>query len=89
MAARVVRHRGAKLAGQFAGALAHALGEHGGRLDGDRVVAPPLSETVWRTIVEAACVPIVSVAGRAFVDRTIAAAERAVLERDPDTGADL
>jgi len=41
-------------------------------------VAPELSESTWRIVVEAACAPITAVAGRAFVDRTIAAADRDV-----------
>jgi hypothetical protein len=82
VATRVVRHRGAKLAAQFTAALGRALEEHGGRIDGDRIVAPPLPESTWRGIVEAGCAPITAVAGRAFVDRTIAAAERAVLDAD-------
>jgi hypothetical protein len=77
-AARVVRHRGPKLAAKFTTALEHALEPHGGRIEGTRVVAPPLSESTWREVVEAGCAPVTAVAGRAFVDRTIAAAERAV-----------
>lgn len=76
--ARVVRHRGPRLAEQFAAALDRALEPHGGRVEGDRVVAPPLPESAWRGVVEAGCVPVVAVAGRAFVERTIAAAERTV-----------
>jgi hypothetical protein len=86
MAVRVVKHRGPKLAGQFTAALERALAEHGGRIDGDEIVAPALSETTWRAIVEAACAPIVAVAGRAFVDRTIAAVERAVTETESHLG---
>lgn len=81
---RVVRHRGPRLAALYTSALAKALAEHGGRMERDRIVAPPLSESTWRVIVEAACAPIVSIAGRAFTDRTIAAAERAV--RDSHAG---
>jgi hypothetical protein len=76
--ARVVRHRGPRLAEQFAAALDRALEPYGGRIEGGRVVAPPLPESAWRGIVEAGCVPVVAVAGRAFVERTIAAAERVV-----------
>jgi hypothetical protein len=86
MAARVVRHRGPKLAAQFAAALGKTLADHGGRIDGDEIFAPPLPESTWRAIVEAGCAPIVAVAGRAFVDRTIAAAERAVLDTETHLG---
>ncbi len=78
VAARVARHRGPRLAALFTSALAKALTEHGGTVEGDRIAAPPLPESTWRVIVETACAPIVSIAGRAFTDRTIAAAERAV-----------
>jgi hypothetical protein len=87
MAARIVRHRGPKLAAQFAAALGKTLAEHGGRIDGDEIIAPALPESTWRAIVEAGCAPIVAVAGRAFVDRTIAAAERAVLDTETHLGA--
>ncbi|MDR7419660.1 MAG: hypothetical protein QN178_12205 [Armatimonadota bacterium] len=88
MSTRIVRHRGPKLAAQFSAALQKALAEHGGRVQGDAVIAPPLPESTWRVVVEAACAPVVAVAGRAFVDRTIAAAERAVLEARGSQGAD-
>ena len=78
VAERVARHRGPKLAARFTAALDAALAAHGGRLEGGRVVAPELSESTWRIVVEAACAPITAVAGRAFVDRTIAAADRDV-----------
>jgi hypothetical protein len=78
VAERVDRHRGPKLAARFAAALDAALAAHGGRLEGGRIVAPELSESTWRIVVEAACAPITAVAGRAFVDRTIAAADREV-----------
>ncbi len=78
VAERVERHRGPKLAARFAAALDAALAAHGGRLEGGRIVAPELSESTWRIVVEAACAPITAVAGRAFVDRTIAAADREV-----------
>jgi hypothetical protein len=87
MMARVVRHRGPKLGAQFSAALEKALAEHGGRVEGDWVIAPPLPESVWRVVVDAGCAPIVAVAGRAFVDRTITSAERAVLETDRSSGA--
>ena len=76
VAERVARHRGQRLAQRFTSTLAAALAPHGGRVDGSRVYAPPISEAAWRVIVETACEPIIAVAGRAFVDRTIAAAER-------------
>lgn len=75
--ARIARHRGPKLAAQFTAALTEALREHGGSADGGHIVAPPLSEAAWRDVAEAACAPVAAVAGRAFVDRTIAAAEHA------------
>jgi hypothetical protein len=78
VAERVARHRGAKLAARFTTALEAALAAQGGRLEGGRIIAPGLSESTWRIVVEAACAPITAVAGRAFVDRTIAAAEREV-----------
>lgn len=83
--ARVARHRGPRLAAQFTGALDRALEPYGGRIEGGRVVAPSLPESAWRGIVEAGCVPVVAVAGRAFVERTIAAAERAVNEAGGET----
>lgn len=84
--ARVVEHRGPRLAALFTAALAKALAEHGGAVEGDRVIAPPLPESTWRVVVESACAPIVSIAGRAFTDRTIAAAERAVRRRGAGGG---
>ncbi len=86
VAARVARHRGPRLAALFTSALAKALGEHGGTVQGDWITTPPLPESTWRVIVESACAPIVSIAGRAFTDRTIAAAERAVREGGAATG---
>ncbi len=80
VAARVASHRGPRLAALFTSALAKALAEHGGTVKRDRITAPPLPESTWRVVVESACAPIVSIAGRAFTDRTIAAAERAVRE---------
>jgi hypothetical protein len=82
VAERVARHRGQRLAQRFTATLAAAIAPHGGRLEGTRVVAPPMSEAAWRVIVEAACEPIVAVAGRAFVDKTIAAAEREAVSGD-------
>ena len=76
VAERVARHRGQRLAQRFISTLAAALAPHGGRVDGFSVYAPPISEAAWRVIVETACEPIIAVAGRAFVDRAIAAAER-------------
>lgn len=76
VAERVARHRGQRLAQRFTSTLAAALAPHGGRVDGSRVYAPPISEAAWRVIVETTCESIIAVAGRAFVDRTIAAAER-------------
>ena len=78
VAERVARHRGPKLAARFMAALESALAAQGGRIEGGRIVAPGLSESTWRIVVEAACAPITAIAGRAFVDRTIAAAEREV-----------
>lgn len=83
---RVLRHRGPRLGAQFSSALARALEPYGGRMEGDRVVAPQLPESVWRTIVDAGCAPVVAVAGRAFIDRTIAAAERAVQDVERTAG---
>ncbi|MDR7521017.1 MAG: hypothetical protein QN168_00990 [Armatimonadota bacterium] len=80
VSARVARLRGPRLAALFLGALERALAGYGGRVHGDRIEAPALPESAWRAIVEAACAPIVAVAGRAFMDRTIAAAERSVQE---------
>ncbi len=87
VAVRVARSRGPRLAAQFAAALNRALERHGGSMDGERVRAPQLPESTWRTIVEAACAPIVTIAGRAFTDRTIAASERAVVD-GTDAGAE-
>jgi hypothetical protein len=78
VAERVARHRGPKLAARFMAALESALAAQGGRIEGGRIVAPGLPESTWRIVVEAACAPITAIAGRAFVDRTIAAAEREV-----------
>ncbi len=78
VAERVARHRGPKLAARFTAALESALAAQGGRIEDGRIVAPGLSESTWRIVVEAACAPITAIAGRAFVDRTIAAAEREV-----------
>ncbi|MDQ7857204.1 MAG: hypothetical protein QN174_13865 [Armatimonadota bacterium] len=75
---RLARQRGAKLSAMFAQALGRALAARGGAADGERIAAPALPEAAWRTIVEEASAPVVVVAGRAFVDRLIAAAERAV-----------
>ncbi len=86
VAARVARHRGPRLAALFTSALAKALTQYGGTVEGDWITAPPLPESTWRVIVESACAPIVSIAGRAFTDRTIAAAERAVREGGAATG---
>jgi hypothetical protein len=73
---RVARHRGQRLAARFTSTLAGALAPHGGRIVSARIITPPMTESTWRAIVEEACAPIVAVAGRAFVDRVIAAAER-------------
>jgi len=83
---RVERSRGPRLATLYRNALAKALSEHGGRLEDDRIIAPPLPESVWRQVVERGCEPIVLIAGRAFLDRMIAASERHVLERDASAG---
>jgi len=80
VAVRVARSRGPRLSAQFAAALNRALEQHGGGMDGERVHAPLLPESTWRIIVEAACAPVVAIAGRAFTDRTIAASERAVAD---------
>ncbi|MDR7484310.1 MAG: hypothetical protein QN187_03185 [Armatimonadota bacterium] len=80
VSARVARLRGPRLASLFLGALDKALAGYGGQVHGDRIEAPVLPESAWRAIVEAACSPIVAIAGRAFMDRTIAAAERSVQE---------
>ncbi|MDR7544981.1 MAG: hypothetical protein QN120_12110 [Armatimonadota bacterium] len=83
---RVERSRGPRLATLYRNALAKALSEHGGRLEEDRIIAPPLSESVWRQVVERGCEPIVLIAGRAFLDRMIAASERHVVDRDAAAG---
>lgn len=80
VAIRVARSRGPRLAAQFVAALNRALERHGGGMDGERILAPHLSESTWRAIVEAACAPVVAIAGRAFTDRTIAASEREVAD---------
>jgi hypothetical protein len=87
VAARVAKHRGPRVAALFAHALGRALGSVGGRLHDGRVEAPPMSDSLWRSIVEEACEPVVAIAGRAFTDRTIAAAERAILNVEGGTGA--
>lgn len=79
---RLARQRGVKLSAMFAQALARALGARGGAADGERIAAPPLPEAAWRNVVEEAAAPVAAVAGRAFVDRLIAAAERAVEEAE-------
>ncbi len=76
--ATVEKRRGARLAGRFRSALSKALADFGGRLQGERILAPPLPESMWRVAVEAACAPVVAVAGRNFVDMAIAEAEEAV-----------
>lgn len=78
VAERVARHRGARLAARFMTALEAALAPYGGRITNGRITTPPLDRSTWRIIVEAACAPVVAIAGRAFVDRTIAASERHV-----------
>jgi hypothetical protein len=86
IASRVARHRGQRLAARFLDALAHTLAADGGEVHGERITAPPLPESTWRVIVEAACAPVIAVAGRAFIDRTITAAERAALAREREDG---
>jgi hypothetical protein len=81
-ARRLARHRGEKLASRFLGSLHRQLAPHGGRVEGGRIVAPVLPEATWRQIVETACSAVVAVAGRAFVDLTIAAAERELRQGD-------
>lgn len=76
VAERVARHRGQRLAARFISTLAGGLAPHGGRIVSTRIITPPMTESTWRAIVEEACAPVVAVAGRAFVDRVIAAAER-------------
>ncbi len=76
VAERVARHRGQRLASRFTTALEAALAPYGGRVANGRISAPPLDRSTWRVVVETACAPVVAIAGRAFVDRTIAAAER-------------
>lgn len=80
VAVRVARSRGPRLAAQFDAALNRALERYGGGMDGERVHAPQLPESTWRIVVETACAPVVAIAGRAFIDRTIAASERAVAD---------
>ena len=80
--ARVAKQRGKRLAERFTEALGEALEAHGGRVDLDRVIAPPLSDEQWAAIIEAVCAPVVAVAGRAWTDRTLEAAERTVLTRE-------
>ncbi|MGQ0550022.1 MAG: hypothetical protein ACT4PY_10200 [Armatimonadota bacterium] len=87
VAERVARHRGPRLAARFMNAVGSALAPYGGRVAGGRIVAPPLARSTWRIVVETACGPVVAIAGRAFVDRTIAAAERHVTGRTRETGA--
>jgi hypothetical protein len=82
---RLVRQRGPKMGGMFSHALAQALAARGGRVDDEQVAAPPLPEPVWRQVVEEASAPVVAVAGRAFVDRLVAAAERAIAESEGGT----
>ncbi len=84
VADRVARHRGQRLAARFIAALEAALAPYGGRVDGGRIDVPPLPRSTWRVIVETACATVVAVAGRAFVDRTIAAAERDIMRRQGD-----
>ncbi|MGH2403199.1 MAG: hypothetical protein ACRDGN_01935 [bacterium] len=76
VAERVARHRGPRLAARFMSAVGSALTPYGGRVADGRIVAPALARSTWRIVVETACGPVVAIAGRAFVDRTIAAAER-------------
>lgn len=87
VAERVARHRGPRLAARFMSAVGSALAPYGGRIAGGRIVAPPLARSTWRIVVETACGPVVAIAGRAFVDRTIAAAERHVTGGTRETGA--
>lgn len=78
--ALVEKRRGSRLGGRFRSALSKSLADFGGRLQGDRILAPPLPESMWRVAVEAACAPVVAVAGRNFVDMAIAEAEYAIAE---------
>ena len=87
VAERVARHRGPRLAARFMSAVGNALAPYGGRVANGRIVAPPLARSTWRIVVETACGPVVAIAGRAFVDRTIAAAERHVAGAARDPGA--
>ncbi|MGH2375912.1 MAG: hypothetical protein ACRDIC_20880 [bacterium] len=87
VADRVARHRGPRLAARFMSAVGSALGPYGGRVANGRIIAPPLARSTWRIVVETACGPVVAIAGRAFVDRTIAAAERHVAGATKDPGA--
>jgi hypothetical protein len=80
--ARVAKQRGKRLAERFIGALGKALEAHGGRVDQDRVIAPPLSDEQWEGVIDAACGPVVAVAGRAWTNRTFHAAEQTVLARE-------
>jgi hypothetical protein len=79
---RVAKQRGKRLAERFIDALEAALHAYGGRLDGETVIAPPLSDGQWAAIVAGACAPVVAVAGRAWTDRTLEAAERTVRARE-------
>ncbi|HET8678652.1 MAG TPA: hypothetical protein VFM39_00925 [bacterium] len=87
VAERVARHRGPRLAARFMSAVASALAPYGGRVANGRIIAPTLARSTWRIVVETACGPVVAIAGRAFVDRTIAAAERHVAGGVKDSGA--
>jgi hypothetical protein len=80
--ARVAKQRGKRLAERFVEALGAALEAYGGRIDGDLVVAPPLSDQQWTAIVAAGCVPVTVVAGRAWTDRALETAERTVFVRE-------
>lgn len=86
VAERVARHRGPRLAARFMSAVGSALAPYGGRIANGRIIAPPLARSTWRIVVETACAPVVAIAGRAFVDRTIAAAERHITGRTKDSG---
>ncbi len=87
VAERVARHRGPRLAARFMSAVGSALAPYGGRIADGRIVTPPLARSTWRIVVETACGPVVAIAGRAFVDRTIAAAERHIAGGAKDGGA--
>jgi hypothetical protein len=86
VAERVARHRGVRLASRFMAALEAALAPYGGRVINGQINTPPLARSTWRIVVETACAPVVAIAGRAFVDRTIAAAERHVAGGKPKAG---